>query len=464
DSTGACETGTMECTNGSWGTCQGSVEGSSETCDGKDNDCDGNVDENLTQTCGSSTGQCQTGTKTCTNGSWGVCQGHVQGSSETCDGKDNDCDGNVDENLTQTCGTSTGQCQTGTKTCSSGSWGSCQNNVGPSAEICDSKDNDCDGTADENPAETEGFEGSDSGWNKFTTNKKWFNVDTDHTNHTSGGSQAAKINSTLNHGICGKAGGVAKDFDLKGNPTQVAVDLKADVPAWGRVNVLLKDSNGIHKLWEKKGNGSGFNMSWDGKKFDISQYDSKFKLIFGNADNSSHCDNSDHGWSLWVDDVEIRYTQTDGFEGSDPKWSKDSTNGTSFTVDTDHTNTVGFGSESAKISGSQGICGKAGGVMRSYSLASSPNVIWMYLKAEVPAWGRVNVVLKDSSGYHVLWEKKGGGSGFSMSWDLKSFNVSKYDKDFKLYIGNADDSQYCTNSDHDWTIWADAVVMTQTCP
>lgn len=71
------------------------------------------------------------------------------GASEICDGIDNDCDGKIDENLVRSCGTDTGECQAGIQTCSGGNWGPCENEVGPSSEICDGKDNDCDGAIDE---------------------------------------------------------------------------------------------------------------------------------------------------------------------------------------------------------------------------------------------------------------------------------------------------------------------------
>ena len=49
----------------------------------------------------------------------------------------------------RTCGSNIGECRTGTETCSSGSWGSCVGEVSPSTEICDDRDNDCDGQTDE---------------------------------------------------------------------------------------------------------------------------------------------------------------------------------------------------------------------------------------------------------------------------------------------------------------------------
>jgi hypothetical protein len=69
-------------------------------------------------------------------------------SPEVCDGKDNDCNGQVDENLVQGCGTDVGECSAGTSTCQGGAWGACVGSVGPGVEVCDGKDNDCDGEAD----------------------------------------------------------------------------------------------------------------------------------------------------------------------------------------------------------------------------------------------------------------------------------------------------------------------------
>ena len=64
---------------------------------------------------------------------------------EVCDGKDNDCDGVVDEDVppeacSTDCGTGTGVCVNGTIECFGPS---------PQEEICDGLDNDCDGMVDE---------------------------------------------------------------------------------------------------------------------------------------------------------------------------------------------------------------------------------------------------------------------------------------------------------------------------
>ncbi|MBI3070702.1 MAG: VWA domain-containing protein [Deltaproteobacteria bacterium] len=66
-------------------------------------------------------------------------------STEICDNKDNDCDGQVDENLTRACSSA---CGGGTETCTTGVWSGCSARQ-PTAEICDGIDNDCDGRIDE---------------------------------------------------------------------------------------------------------------------------------------------------------------------------------------------------------------------------------------------------------------------------------------------------------------------------
>ena len=124
-----------------------------ETCNGTDDDCDGNTDEGNPDggaLCGTNTGACEAGRQTCVSGSL-QCVGATGPATEVCDGVDNDCDGTVDDGNPGgggSCGTSTGACSAGTLRCAGGAL-SCMGATGPALEVCDTVDNDCDGTTDE---------------------------------------------------------------------------------------------------------------------------------------------------------------------------------------------------------------------------------------------------------------------------------------------------------------------------
>lgn len=100
-----------------------------EVCNNQDDDCDRRVDENVRNACG----EC----------------GELP--LEVCNGLDDDCDGRPDENPSDVggaCGMDEGICEAGVLRCLDGRL-VCDGEVGPTVEICDALDNDCDARVDE---------------------------------------------------------------------------------------------------------------------------------------------------------------------------------------------------------------------------------------------------------------------------------------------------------------------------
>ncbi len=150
-----CREGVRFClstsTGTSWSRCFNEILPSPEVCNGQDDDCDGMLDNAPSgqALCPPSYG--------CDNGSCVPIEGTPEPTADAGPPDTILPEGGVCvPNTTRNCFTGpafaigVGVCQTGIQTCQTdGTWGACTGEIKPSAEICDGKDNDCNGVIDD---------------------------------------------------------------------------------------------------------------------------------------------------------------------------------------------------------------------------------------------------------------------------------------------------------------------------
>ena len=146
---GICDEGFTDCQNGAL-VCTPNAQLTDEICNELDDDCDGQIDEDFeTVTCG--LGECKVMQDTCVNGKPQSCTPKPK-SQEQCNNKDDNCNGQVDENSSDSgkaCPTKKpGICAEGTTACLTGKL-VCIQTMQPGFEICNGKDDNCNGQVDE---------------------------------------------------------------------------------------------------------------------------------------------------------------------------------------------------------------------------------------------------------------------------------------------------------------------------
>ena len=202
DCTTVCEPGYETCIFGQWALCTAQLP-VPEICNGEDDDCNGLIDDGIDcecqaqdvgilipcneppLICGQGYKSCECEDVDCTKFYMSECaaactlfgfqpcdpeKGQIM--PEICNNWDDNCNFLVDENLYKTCYSGppetlgVGECVAGQLTCAAGQWGAytpynlfiedfCLGEITPKPEICNGKDDDCDGVVEEQLTETD---------------------------------------------------------------------------------------------------------------------------------------------------------------------------------------------------------------------------------------------------------------------------------------------------------------------
>ena len=173
---GVCQAGVWTCVSNQK-VCKQTLQSAAETCDGKDNNCNGKIDEGLLKCfqkcsqesdCSPAYPKCQANQcirfcqkdTDCDDAYWckqGYCQncpdGGKRSGTELCNKKDDNCNGSVDETflrLGKVCTVGKGVCKKqGIYTCSNNQEVCNATPGSPLKEVCNLKDDDCNGFVDD---------------------------------------------------------------------------------------------------------------------------------------------------------------------------------------------------------------------------------------------------------------------------------------------------------------------------
>ena len=123
-----------------------------EVCNGRDDDCNGAIDEDTSAACSTA---CGSGRRACIEGKLSTCPVREPALVDICNDEDDDCNGKIDDIEIKPCYPGNydnlkteNECRFGIERCENKK-NVCRGWIGPKAEQCNGKDDDCDGAIDE---------------------------------------------------------------------------------------------------------------------------------------------------------------------------------------------------------------------------------------------------------------------------------------------------------------------------